>query len=528
MTTTERPTPTPTPPLEMTDANVVLQVNRSHLDRMADFLATNYPGGGGGGGGGDDCDEGGGIAVRIVSTRRSTASKSCSLLLLRVCSSDDAAAAVACNGRENEGDALSEFMEDMTRRFEYVLRGLNKVYVMAGAGRGGSMVFRGRIASTREEEGGGGRGEIVTGHDDDRDGDACVDRRLLAVRRRLRHDDGGSRDDDGGGDGASDDAKRAVVARVDVFPMGLQRSVVSNLTALMDAESIPEGELDISPSNYTHSLSVVQLDAKTNDVKSEKMGVRGTFLVGVAPLKLSAPIIYPASSSSSDDDDVICRSYRKLAEAFERYRGGRRCRRDVAGRPLPFPFLQNSSARSGSTNDRGDSPLIAIDCGSAPGGWTKYLSERTNCDHVYSIDPGDMDPRVSSIPKIRHLKMTSADAVPHLLAALSASSTGGGGDDGISEERATVALWVGDMCTHEATGQVDALLRFRESGIFRHDAAFVLTVKCCNVGHGRARHDEFAEREAGRLRDRAGAYGVEVMHLFSNRMSERTIVGFLK
>jgi len=56
----------------------------------------------------------------------------------------------------------------------------------------------------------------------------------------------------------------------------------------------------------------------------------------------------------------------------------------------------------------------------------------------------------------------------------------------------------------------------------------VLTVKCCNIGHGRARHDEFAEREAGRLRDRAGAYGVEVMHLFSNRMSERTIVGFVK
>jgi hypothetical protein len=535
MMTTERPTPTPTPPLEMTDANVVLQVNRSHLDRMADFLATNYPrgGGGDGDGDGDDCGEGG-IVVRIVSTRRSTASKSCSLLLLRVCSSDDAVAGNENeneNDNEGEGDALSEFMEDMTKRFEYLLRGLNKVYVMAGAGRGGSMVFGGRIASTREEERGGGRGEIATGHDDDdRDGDACVDRRLLAVLRRLRHDDGEFHDDDGGGDGASDDAKRAVVARVDVFPMGLQRSVVSNLTALLDAESIPEGELDISPSNYTHSLSVVQLDAKTNDVKNEKMGVRGTFLVGVAPLKLSAPIIYPASSSSSDDDDVICRSYRKLAEAFERYRGGRRFHRDVAGRLPPFPFLRDSSARSGSkrrSNDRGDSPLIAIDCGSAPGGWTKYLSERTDCDSIYSIDPGDMDPRVSSIPKVHHLKMTSADAVPHLRDALSASSTGGGGDDVISE-RATVVLWVGDMCTHEATGQVDALLRFRESGMVRHDAAFVLTVKCCNVGHGRARHDEFAEREAGRLRDRAGAYGVEVMHLFSNRMSERTIVGFVK
>ena len=146
-TATERPTPTP--PLATTDANVVLQVNRSHLDRMADFLATAYPRGDDGGG--DGGREGGVIVVRIVSLRRSTASKSCSLLLLRVGPAD---AGVTGNERESEseseseGDALSVFLEDMTRRFAYVLRGLNKVYVMAGAGRGGSTTDAGATRSS--------------------------------------------------------------------------------------------------------------------------------------------------------------------------------------------------------------------------------------------------------------------------------------------------------------------------------------------------------------------------------------------
>jgi hypothetical protein len=57
--------------------------------------------------------------------------------------------------------------------------------------------------------------------------------------------------------------------------------------------------------------------------------------------------------------------------------------------------------------------------------------------------------------------------------------------------------------------------------------AFVLTLKFCNAGHGRGRYDEYAEVKARRSRV-AGAYGVKVLHLFSNRLSERTLVGFMK
>jgi hypothetical protein len=115
-----------------------------------------------------------------------------------------------------------------------------------------------------------------------------------------------------------------VVTRVDVFLMGLQRPVVSNLTVLLGTKLIPEGELDISTSNSTYSLLVVQINntnsgsssvARANNVKDEKMGVRGTFLLGFAPLKLVAPTIYPALLSSSNNDNVICRLYWKLTEA---------------------------------------------------------------------------------------------------------------------------------------------------------------------------------------------------------------------
>ncbi len=155
--TTKRPTPRPTPPLATTDANAILQVNRSHLYRMADFLAMRYQPRGygcgcGNGNDGDDC-AGGGIVIRIVSTRRSTASRLCSLLLLRMDSADSANAAAVDEGKNggkhsnnDDGGALYAFMEDVTKRFAYVLRGLNKVYVMVGGGSGGSMVIRGRIA----------------------------------------------------------------------------------------------------------------------------------------------------------------------------------------------------------------------------------------------------------------------------------------------------------------------------------------------------------------------------------------------
>ncbi len=105
---------------------------------------------------------------------------------------------------------------------------------------------------------------------------------------------------------------------------------------------------------------------------------------------------------------------------------------------------------------------MAIDCGSAPGGWTKYLSKRTDLNAIYAVNPGEMDAWVLSLPNVRHLRMMLADAILHLRNVLSSTrgSGRGGGVDG-----ARVALLVSNTCMHEPTGQVEALLRFCESGI---------------------------------------------------------------
>ena len=82
------------------------------------------------------------------------------------------------------------------------------------------------------------------------------------------------------------------------------------------------------------------------------------------------------------------------------------------------------------------------------------------------------------------------------------------------------------MCVHDIPKQVNMFLRAYEAKSFEPDAAFVLTIKC-NVGHAKERFDQLAEEQADRLRNR-GAYDMQMIHLFSNRIGERTIVGFIK
>jgi hypothetical protein len=98
------------PSLATTMANLVLQVNRSHLDWAVDFLATRYPACGGRG----SCD----VVVCIVSTRRSTTSRSCSLLFLGVGFATGAGTdADSANDDENENNIMvSDFTEDMRRQ----------------------------------------------------------------------------------------------------------------------------------------------------------------------------------------------------------------------------------------------------------------------------------------------------------------------------------------------------------------------------------------------------------------------------
>ena len=203
----------------------------------------------------------------------------------------------------------------------------------------------------------------------------------------------------------------------------------------------------------------------------------------------------------------MCRASAKLAEAAARYRHGSAAQ----GAPR-FP-----PARDAAGGAEGGSSLVAVDCGAAPGGWTRWLRVTACCDEVYAIDPGDLDDTVAALPGVRHLRTTAARAIPQLRALLAERGR---------EEARGVALWASDMCVHDAPDQVNTFLRAHGAGLLSPGAAFVLTVKC-TVGHGRGRFDALADEEVGRL-EAAGAHHVRVMHLFSNRGRERTIVGFIR
>ena len=150
-------------------------------------------------------------------------------------------------------------------------------------------------------------------------------------------------------------------------------------------------------------------------------GCHGTFLVGLTN-RIIPQKIYSSELSASNDDDIICRAYRKL-DSDDGSVGDNIVTTKKEDIKL-FSFLSKKSSvvrgRVISGNKR-RCPLIAVDCGSAPGGWAKFLAEHTCFDVIYSIDPAEMDKRVSSLPVVEHLQMTSEDAIPHLCHILSSS-----------------------------------------------------------------------------------------------------------
>jgi len=302
--------------------------------------------------------------------------------------------------------------------------------------------------------------------------------------------------------------QQPVKVKVGVYPARLQHLVISNLTTLLDANFIDESELDVSPVDQTHELSIIQIDRMTaNNTDNEKQG--GMFLVGIAEEAHFPPVIDPLVTSND-----ICRAYHKLSEAFERYR---HYQSSNAG-PRDNSVFSLSKVTSGSKrkNDCSSSkPIIAVDCGSSPGGWTKYLTEQTIYDEVFSIDPGEMDESVTALANVHHLRMKALDALPKIHDILAKR-----------DDNPKVSLWVSDMCVKDVPKQVDTFLRAKEEGIFEPNLAFVLTIKCY-IGHGKRRFDMLAEEQAKRLEE-AGAYDMHVVHLFSNRIGERTIVGYIK
>jgi len=73
-------------------------------------------------------------------------------------------------------------------------------------------------------------------------------------------------------------------------------------------------------------------------------------------------------------------------------------------------------------------------------------------------------------------------------------------------------------------GQIDYFLQARSQGVIGPGTFFVLTLKC-TLGYSATAFDQQTEQQVKRLdgisRD------IHVVHLFSNRSSERTVIGYL-
>jgi hypothetical protein len=61
------------------------------------------------------------------------------------------------------------------------------------------------------------------------------------------------------------------------FPPKIQQRIVSILTAALDERSISENELDIAPTNHTHTLSLIQINTSIDDGKKYE---KPLFLIG--------------------------------------------------------------------------------------------------------------------------------------------------------------------------------------------------------------------------------------------------------
>ena len=294
--------------------------------------------------------------------------------------------------------------------------------------------------------------------------------------------------------------------KLNVFPP----SLLPDLIGYLEEHSPDELVARLSPQQSTHTLHLVHIpSASSAGKKSEHeqlwlMGVVANNHERVDGLgnkhKETAPV--EAIMSNQYNANVICRAQSKLQEAFYRYKEG----------PLPDSMKATTTTKGGGG--------IAVDCGAAPGGWTQFIVDRTQCDRIYSIDPGDLDPAVAQHPTVLHLRSKVEDALGHIHNVLTKEN-----EKASTDQQQYVKLWVSDMCLHQMSEQVDIFLKAQRMGVVGEGTFFVLTLKC-RVGRSDEAFDEQVAVQCERLE--ATCRNMQTIHLFSNRSGERTIMGYAK
>ena len=260
------------------------------------------------------------------------------------------------------------------------------------------------------------------------------------------------------------------VIRLQTFPPKLSTPILQVLESLWERLDNKDC-IDISPTHSTHILGVVQIIEAVPDIND------GLFCLGLWE-STHVPMPTPSPSLNNQYDDDVCRAYWKIQEAFERYK---------------FSLPNGLNIR-------------VLDCGAAPGGWTQFAARNLNCCKIISIDPGALAPIVAQIPIVEHWAMTIQKALPKL-----------------QEEQVSIDVWISDMCVKDMEAQIDWVLQAREMNVVRKGTFFVLTLKCV-TGHSSKTFDLLVEQQIKRLQPLAK--DLQVLHLFSNRNSERTVIGY--
>lgn len=262
--------------------------------------------------------------------------------------------------------------------------------------------------------------------------------------------------------------------RLQIFPPSCQRKVIAAVEALDDNGLSAK----LNPRDATETISIVQV-------------FKDKFPDALVMCGVSKSIDYSIQRESpKNGQEAISRAYYKIKEAVSRYKSER----------ADFSL---ESYRD----------CIAIDCGSAPGGWTKYLAQDAKMKIVHSVDPGDLDPAIELENNVNHMRMKIQEAIPLLKSQ-------------IQQDEDKIKVFVSDACLHSMSAQADFLLEAKEQGILADEAFFVLTLKC-TIGHGKANFDAQVDQVVCNLKDKAETRDVSVVHLFSNRIGERTLIGKL-
>lgn len=209
-----------------------------------------------------------------------------------------------------------EFIENMIDKHNFVLQALNKVYIL----KNDRVVIRGVPASAKM----------------DAAENECISHHVLKMMQQLR----------------TNNNSIPVKVKLEVFPAKSQRRLVNKVCSLLNLNSISENELDITPCDETHTMSIIQLDDGKNVGGKKRKRDDGdnqtSFLIGSSSCKDVTSPIYPSQSND------ICRAFNKLCEAFDRYGHNAQSLTSLD------EIIQTARQQHGG-------PCIGVDCGSAPG-----------------------------------------------------------------------------------------------------------------------------------------------------------------